>query len=318
VGASLHIALEGISKRFGKTVALTDVSLNFQGQVNLLLGPNGSGKTTLLNVLTGLTYPETGSLIIDDQKYEARHANWSKGVDRLRLISGVLADKPGLPSYLNGYELLASTARAAGCDLDKSWIQELIERLGMLSYIHLTIGGYSSGMSQKLALACSLVTKPRLVIWDEPTSNLDSKARAALLDLVRRMTANDTQFIISTHVSVDFGGVCDWLAIMNLGRIISSRKLSEYASTSDEFEAVTKDPKRLAISLIEKGIAASIISLLSQAVVFRASEEGFGRCSDVRTLSDATGCDIYGLKRVPKSVAEILEQSLRKEIGSDG
>jgi ABC-2 type transport system ATP-binding protein len=313
VGVSLQVALEGVSKRFGRSVALADVSVNFEGKVNLMLGPNGSGKTTLLNVLTGLTYPEAGSLTVDGEEYRARHSEWRKGVDGLRRRSGILADKPGLPPYLDGHELLESTARSAGGDPDKGWIQQLIERLDLSSYIHSTIGGYSSGMSQKLALACSLVTKPKLVVWDEPTSNLDAKSRGAVLDLVKLMASEGSQFVISTHVSVDFENACDSLAIMNLGRVVSSGKLSDYTSASDEFEAESKDPRRLAVSLIDKGIAASVRLVSGNTVVFRALNDGTQRTTDARSLSNSTGCEVSSINRATKSIAEIMERNLRSE-----
>jgi ABC-2 type transport system ATP-binding protein len=209
-GEGLDIALSGITKRFGTTIALEDVSLTFRGRVNLILGTNGSGKSTLINVIAGITYPQRGSLTLGSEElHSGDRRGWRKGIEGARVKMGFMLDKPGYPTYLEGIELLDwATSKK-----DQEWTERIIQKLDMAAFVHKAIGGYSSGMTQKIGLGASIVSRPEVVLWDEPTANLDAPTRRSVSGLIRELAATGTTFIIASHTPSDFEGIADSLPL---------------------------------------------------------------------------------------------------------
>jgi ABC-type multidrug transport system ATPase subunit len=124
----LDIALSGITRRFGSTVALDDVSLEFRGRVNLVLGTNGSGKSTLINIIAGVTYPQKGSLAFGTKELRSSDRRaWRRGIEGARAKMGFILDKPGYPTYVDGVELLewASSKKDSDWTSSSGWVPPL-------------------------------------------------------------------------------------------------------------------------------------------------------------------------------------------------
>lgn len=306
----MDLAFKGISKRFGATKALDNISADLSGKVCVLLGSNGSGKTTLINCLCGLTIPQKGMLEFDGEKYDASDGSqWRHGTERIRRKSGFSGDKLGVPGSYTGRELMDWTARAGNGKVDAGWIDHVVEVLDMKSYIGNRLSGYSSGMMQKASIATSLMGQPEIVFWDEPTSNMDARGRRQVTDLVAELSQNGVKFVIATHIPAEFEGLVDWAGVMILGRFVRAGSVSELVQGSNEYEVVTDDPRLFASRLIETGIGIQV-SIFADHVLFTAVSPNQRSLESMEDLAKATGCSVKSLRQTSISVGRLYAESL--------
>ena len=174
------ISLRGLVRRYGDRVALDGVDLDLpEGQTLAVLGPNGSGKSTLLRVLATLLRPSGGEASVLGARLPGEA--W-----QVRGRVGYLGHQPLLYRDLTGRENLVLQARLNG--LDQEGAAESIERdlelVGMSSRADEAVGGYSAGMRQRISICRAVLTRPPLLLLDEPDSNLDPEGRVAVRDLV--------------------------------------------------------------------------------------------------------------------------------------
>jgi putative ABC transport system ATP-binding protein len=181
--------------------ALNGVSLTIEeGSFQALAGPSGSGKTTLLNLIGALDVPTSGQLWIED-------ANLSKLNDSqlsdLRLEKlGFVFQAYNLIPVLTAYENAEYVLLMQGVPAQerKQRVEKILEEVGLKDQMHKRPGEMSGGQQQRVAVARAIVAKPRLVLADEPTANLDSKTGAALLDLMVKLNEDHgVTFLFSTH-----------------------------------------------------------------------------------------------------------------------
>ena len=174
------ISLRGLVRRYGDRVALDGVDLDLpEGQTLAVLGPNGSGKSTLLRVLATLLRPSGGEASVPGARLPGEA--W-----QVRGRVGYLGHEPLLYRDLTGRENLVLQARLNG--LDQEGAAESIERdlelVGMSSRADEAVGGYSAGMRQRISICRAVLTRPPLLLLDEPDSNLDPDGRVAVRDLI--------------------------------------------------------------------------------------------------------------------------------------
>jgi ABC-2 type transport system ATP-binding protein len=212
----LLISAERVTRRFGEFVAVDDVSLDVRaGEVLGLLGPNGAGKTTLIRILCGLLAPSDGS---------ARVAGFdvARQSELVRANIGYVSQKFSLFTDLSAEENLAFFARAYGTPPDQMGqaIRWACERAGFaLGEDHL-VRNLSSAVRQRLALACAIVHRPRVLFLDEPTSGVDPLARFRFWRLIAALAAEGVAVIVSTHY-LEEATYCDRLGLMMDGRMIA-------------------------------------------------------------------------------------------------
>ncbi len=301
------VSFEDINKRFGPTLALNDVSAKLTGRVNLFLGANGSGKSTLLNILAGIAYADDGTLAIDGDVCSAKDKkSWRHMLENTRKKMGFLLEKPGYPAYMTGIELLLWESSSVDRE-SKAWVKTLIDDLGMSSYVHRTLSHYSSGMMQKLGIAASLVSRPEIVLWDEPTANLDATSRTEVAGLVRQLVNRGTSFIIASHTPADFEGLADWVGLMRLGELLRSGSLSALSGESETYTAETDRPSALAAELFESE-KVSGARVEGNRVAFEASESF--DVDELRSIAKTSGISLSSLSKRPKTVIELYLDAL--------
>ncbi|NUS12740.1 MAG: ATP-binding cassette domain-containing protein, partial [Streptomyces sp.] len=164
---TLHaVVARGITKCFGDVVALDGVDLDVnQGQIHGLVGPNGAGKTTLLGLLLGLAVADSGRL-------EVLGTPVGRAFDAPGDVAGFV-DGPGLYPSLTARQNLAALARLRGEDARSAGIDDVLDQVGLTAVADDKARGFSLGMRQRLGLAAALLTKPRLLVLDEPSNGLD-------------------------------------------------------------------------------------------------------------------------------------------------
>lgn len=225
----------GISKSFGEVVALDGVDLEVApGQVHGLVGPNGAGKTTLLGLLLGLARADGGELEVLGSPLRRP----------LALPDGVagFVDGPGVYPSLTAWQNLAALARLRGDGSEG--IGDALEQVGMTDVAHDRVRGFSLGMRQRLGLAAALLTRPRLLVLDEPANGLDPAGTRQVHRVLTGLAAHGTAVVLSSHRMDDLAALCSEITLLATGRVVFSGPLSELAADADEldYRLRTSDP----------------------------------------------------------------------------
>jgi ABC-2 type transport system ATP-binding protein len=215
---SLFVA-EGLSKSYGKVVAVDNLNLSLEeGSVTGLIGPNGAGKTTTIKMILGLLKPDKGWVKVFGQD------PWDNTA--IRSMIGVVYEKAFFPAHQKTLEYLQRVCRIFG--VSESRAMEVLELVGLQEASDREIRALSAGMLQKFAIAHALVHNPKLIVADEMTANLDPQARSELLELVLQLHKEENvAFLLSSHILPELSMVCDSVAIINRGKVWAFGKLTE-------------------------------------------------------------------------------------------
>ncbi|WP_406216956.1 ABC transporter ATP-binding protein [Streptomyces canus] len=236
---ALHaVRARGITKCFGDVVALDGVDLDVtRGQIHGLVGPNGAGKTTLLGLLLGLAVADGGQLEI-------------LGVPVGRAFAapdGVagFVDGPGLYPSLTARQNLAALAELRGRQARTAGIDDVLEQVGLTDVADDRTRGFSLGMRQRLGLAAALLTRPRLLVLDEPSNGLDPAGKRHVHGVLNQLAADGTSVVLSSHRMDDLEALCSEVTILATGRVVFSGPLGKLAAESREldYRVRTSDPE---------------------------------------------------------------------------
>jgi ABC-2 type transport system ATP-binding protein len=211
-GTGPSLLLRGLHKAFGDVVAVDGLDLEVtRGECFGLLGPNGAGKTTTIEICEGLTAPDSGTV-------ELLGLNWASGENELRQRIGIQLQETQFPEKLTVDETLRlfRSFFRRGIPVEQS-----IRTAQLEEKRHARVGTLSGGQKQRLAMACALVGDPELLFLDEPTTGLDPQARRNLWDLVDGLKQAGRTIILTTHYMDEAERLCERVAIMDHGRIIS-------------------------------------------------------------------------------------------------
>ncbi len=217
------IEVTGLTKRFGETTAVDDLSFSVAGgRVVAFLGPNGAGKTTTLRALLGLINPTSGAATIEGSAY-------AQLADPVRTV-GAMLDGGMLHPGRKGRDHLRTLARAAG--LPDARVDELLELVGLGDAGRKRTKGYSLGMRQRLGLAATLLGDPRVLVLDEPANGLDPQGIRWLRDFLRGLAAEGRAVLVSSHVLAEVAQTADEVVVIHTGRSVAQAPLDELLAQS--------------------------------------------------------------------------------------
>jgi ABC-type multidrug transport system ATPase subunit len=244
--ADAVLETHALTKRFGSIVAVDDLSLRVpRGGVFGLLGPNGSGKTTTIAMLLGLIRPSSGSLSL----FGEHGATPSK--EALRRTGSVI-EAPAFYPHLSGRANLrffqGISNRGPAQDVD-----HLLELVGLADRAESKYQTYSLGMKQRVGIACALLGEPELVFLDEPTNGLDPAGIVDVRALIKRLGAGGRTIVLSSHQLHEVEEVCDSVAIIGNGRLITQGRVQE----------LVKRPESWRINTTNDAVAQSVIGGVS-------------------------------------------------------
>jgi ABC-2 type transport system ATP-binding protein len=277
------VRLQHVRRSFGDVVGLADLSLEAsKGSVTVLLGPNGSGKTTAVRTITGALRPDAGRVEVFGLDPDVEG-------EEVRRRCGVVSAKPALYDRLSGRDNLRYAA-----DLwrmgDDAPIDASAARFGIDDSLDLRVGGYSTGMKTRLALARAILHDPDLLLLDEPTSGLDPESSHAVLRLIDEMAADGKTVVMCTHLLLEAEGLADQVVMLEQGRDLIS-------GAPDELVARYWPNPRVLVDAEER---SSLDALATMDGVVAFDRNGGGALVD---LDD--------LERVPDLVARLAAEGVR-------
>ena len=252
-GSSTAVRLRGLSKRYGPTVAVSDLDLDVHSaEVFALLGPNGAGKTTTVEMCEGFVRPDAGSI-------EVLGLNPVSDNAQLRPRIGVMLQGGGGYPAARAGEMLNLVAAYSANPLDPAW---LLDTLGLTDAARTTYRRLSGGQQQRLSLACAIVGRPELVFLDEPTAGMDAHARLVVWELIDGLRRDGVTVVLTTHQLKEAEELADRIMIIDRGSAVASGTPAELMRDGAEDQLRFSAPRRLDLSLL--------ISALPEG--YRASE----------------------------------------------
>jgi ABC-2 type transport system ATP-binding protein len=266
--------MDRLTKHYPGVQALTDLTLDVPaGSIYGFLGPNGAGKTTTLKILGGLIRPTSGTASVSGIPLDAGPA--------YRREVGYLAQDPRFYDWMTGRETLEFVASLSSdtTAVDRAWIGQVLARVGLEGAGDRQTKTYSGGMRQRLGIAQALVTRPSVILLDEPVSALDPVGRREVLDLMAELRGDATVFY-STHILDDVQRVSDEVAILDNGRLVRA------APTADLLGSFTKDRLRVALGGADDTTAVALAELPGVTSVEPAERDGDVRIYLVRIHPD--------------------------------
>lgn len=212
-----------LTKRYGEKVAVDDLSLHIApGEICGFIGHNGAGKTTTLRSVAGIQQFDAGEIKIGGISLQ-------KDPIACKRIMGYLPDNPDLYDFMTGSRFLNFVADiyGVGADVRKRRISDAAERFELTADLNQPIASYSHGMKQKLAVISVWLHRPKLILMDEPFVGLDPKAARQLKDMMREVCAEGGAIFFSTHVLEVAEKLCDNVAIIQRGKLISAGSMED-------------------------------------------------------------------------------------------
>ena len=222
------IVTQHVTKTFGRVTALSDLSVEMPTGVVGLVGANGAGKSTLIKILLGLLPPTSG---------EARILGLDAATDGLaiRQAVGYMPESDCLPPDVSATELVVHLARMSGLPgaAARERAADTLRHVGLYEERYRPIGGYSTGMKQRVKLAQALVHDPRLVLLDEPTNGLDPAGRDDMLELIRRVGHEfGISVLVTSHLLGELERIADHVVVIEGGVLQRSTSTADATALS--------------------------------------------------------------------------------------
>jgi ABC-2 type transport system ATP-binding protein len=244
------LTAERLNKQYGNVVALNDVSFNIHDGITGILGENGAGKSTAIKIFLGLVQPTSGSATVLGE-------NASSSVS-VRARLGYMPEHDCLPSQVSAAEFLTHMAEASGLPptAARTRAADTLRHTGLFEERYRAIGGYSTGMKQRVKLAQALVHDPTFVFLDEPTAGLDPIGREEMLTLVRKTHREfGISVLLSSHLMADVERTCDRIIVLREGRLVHAGDVDHFTKeTESVFIEVDTNRAQLIEALERRGV----------------------------------------------------------------
>lgn len=256
------ISAHGLGHAYGDVVALHDLDLEVPpGRIGLV-GANGAGKTTLIKILLGILTPTVGNVNV-------LGTDPVQDLIKVRNRVGYMPEGECLPSEQTAADFISYAAELAGVPptAARQRASDILTMVGLHEERFRYLGDFSTGMKQRAMLAQAIVHDPEIVFLDEPTAGLDPAGREEMLELIGRLGGFGINVLVSSHVLPDIERTCDWVVMLDGGRVLRSGPLSGLVETGvvemevvDGVERVTDELRR---SGVEFELAGNVVTITS-------------------------------------------------------
>jgi ABC-2 type transport system ATP-binding protein len=228
------IQIQHLRKSFGSLAAVDDISFDVRdGEICGLLGPNGAGKTTTINMICGVLRPDGGRVLVDDTDIwiQPKTVKRSLGVVPQEIV--VYEDL----TARDNLNFWGSLYGLGGGDLRRR-VDEALSRVGLAERAKDKVKEFSGGMKRRLNLCMGLLHKPKFLLLDEPTVGIDPQARLNIIEVIREVADAGTTVLYTTHYMDEAEELCDRIAIIDHGKILTEGTLDELTRMAGEGEVV--------------------------------------------------------------------------------
>ena len=240
------IEARGLSKRYGDTLAVDDLSFSVEpGKITGFLGPNGAGKTTTMRLILGLDHPTGGTVTVNGKRF-AELANPMREV-------GALLDAKAVHGGRSAYNHLLCLAETN--NLPRRRVGEVLGLVGLGEVAGKRSKGFSLGMGQRLGIAAALLGDPGILMFDEPVNGLDPEGILWIRNLMKALAAEGRTVFVSSHLMSEMENTADHLLVIGRGRLIADCTVAEFiaANSRQSVRVRTPQPATLASAVAAAG-----------------------------------------------------------------
>lgn len=308
------VVIRNLTKKIGSKTIVDQLTFEVdRGEVFGLLGPNGAGKTTTLRMMVGLMSITEGEVLIQGSSV-------TRNFEQAMRHVGAIIENPQMYRYLSGYQnlrLFAQMIPGISRKEIKERIDEVVRFVGLKKRIHEKVKTYSLGMRQRLGLAQALLSRPSVLILDEPTNGLDPAGIHDLRNHLRNLAKEEgVAVIVSSHLLSEMELMCDRVAIIQEGKLVSLRSVHSGAIQGEE----TQEEKRPVTVLFEVKAVERALSVLKESgipeavQVSRAGIEVQTRHAAIPDLNARlveAGIGVYGIRIATKSLEQTFLEITR-------
>ena len=290
------IETRDLHKHFGEVRALAGVDLTVPPGITGLVGANGAGKTTLIRLLLGLTAPTSGHVAVFGTPV-------AKDAGGLRARIGYMPEGNCLPRDQTAADFVAYAAELAGIPSTEARrrASETLFLVGLHEERFRYLGDFSTGMQQRVKLAQSIVHDPELVLLDEPASGLDPAGRDQMLEVINRFREFGMNVVFSSHLLDDIEQTCDWVVMLDGGRLLRSAPLEPPSDGTSVSVEVFGDPLPLVNALTAQGVEVTWAGR-----VVTAQSSGTDVFIAVRDALVASGSSVRGMGADLRSLEDVF------------
>jgi ABC-2 type transport system ATP-binding protein len=248
------VSTDSLTKRYGQVTAVSELSLEIEPGVIGLIGANGAGKSTLIKMVLGLLPATSGRASVLDLDVATQGA-------AIRERVGYMPEHDCLPPDVSATEFVVHMARMSGLPRTaaRERAADTLRHVGLYEERYRPIGGYSTGMKQRVKLAQALAHDPQLVLLDEPTNGLDPAGREEMLGLIRKIGAEfGISVLVASHLLGELERICDHVIVIDAGRLLRSSSTADVTSASSLLAVeVTDRSDALAALLRDAGVVVT-------------------------------------------------------------
>lgn len=228
------IEVQGVTKRYGETTAVSDLSFEVRpGIVTGFLGPNGSGKSTTMRLILGLDAPDAGRALVNGKPYRDHPAP-------LREV-GALLEARSVHTGRSAYNHLLALAQTHG--IGRPRVLEVLEMVGLQDVAKKRVGGFSLGMGQRLGIASALLADPHTVMLDEPVNGLDPEGIQWVRNLLKSLAAEGRAVFVSSHLMSEMAQTAEHLIVIGKGRLIADTSVDGFVQRASKQSVRVRSPR---------------------------------------------------------------------------
>ena len=304
------VETQGLTQRFGSTVALDALDLQMQSGVTGLVGANGAGKTTLLNAMLGLRVPTSGSLTV--LGFDPQTAG-----QRLRALVGFAPERNVLPDEMRAVDFVRHLSEVRGLPRGeaRNRASDTLWLVGLGEERLRTLGTMSTGQRQRVKLAQAIASDPKLVLLDEPTDGLDPVQRSEMLTLIGQISRDfSINVVLSSHQLEEVERVCDNVVALDAGRLVACGPISELVGAGDgiTLELVDVAEPAGSVDAVEAALRAGGLEVRRQEATLALRGAAFDElCDRSRDAVAAAGARIRRLDTRRRTLEDLFEGAPR-------
>ncbi len=298
------VRTEKLNKYFGRVHALRDVTITIGGGITGVIGPNGAGKTTLMNIVVGLVRPSSGEVEVFGMD------PWSEG-SMVRDRLGLLLEDMELPRRFTGRRFIKFLSDLYGVSMDS--LMDMVRYFEMEYALDREISTYSAGMLKRMGLINAFANpEAELVILDEPSANLDIGSRLKVMDYIKQIRRK-RNVVIASHILPELEEVCDWVILINRGRVVESKRLAHYYEAMKPYRYVVTSNNNEALYRLLEGIDTIDNYWVEGGRIGLETKEPNKTLRILVETAEQNGIEIYEFKPAEDILTRIFREKIYSE-----